>query len=230
MILIFDLDDTLYPESEYVKSGLFAVSKHLSSQFKIDHTSVYNDMLIDLVKNGRGLIFNNILDKHDALTRKNLFKCISVYRKHKPKINLYPEALNCLNELKDYNKYIVTDGNIIVQRQKIKALNIKKKFKKTIPTYQYGLKYSKPSTLCFDKIMTWEKCDATNMIYIGDNPNKDFVNIKKIGIKTIRVLTGNYKNLILSKKFEAEITIKNLTLLTTKLIQQIQNENKKFQY
>ena len=78
--------------------------------------------------------------------------------------------------------------------------------------------------------MTWEKCNATNMIYIGDNPNKDFVNIKKIGIKTIRVLTGNYKNLILSEKFEAEITIKNLTLLTTKLIHKIQNENKKFQY
>ena len=76
--------------------------------------------------------------------------------------------------------------------------------------------------------MNWEKCDPSNMIYIGDNPNKDFVNIKKLGIKTVRVLTGNYKNLKLSKKFEAEITIRNLNFLTIKLIQQIQNENRKF--
>ena len=228
MILIFDLDDTLYPELEYVKSGLFAVSKYFSSKFKIDQTSIYNDMLIDLLNNGRGLVFNNFLDKHNIFTKKNLNKCISIYRKHNPKINLYLEAINCLAELKDYNKYLITDGNIIVQRQKIKALNIKNNFKKTIPTYQYGLKYSKPSTLCFEKIMNWEKCDPSNMIYIGDNPNKDFVNIKKLGIKTVRVLTGNYKNLKLSKKFEAEITIRNLNFLTTKLIQQIQNENRKF--
>jgi len=228
MILIFDLDDTLYPELEYVKSGLFAVSKHFSLKFKLDQISIYNEMIIDLLDNGRGLIFNNFLIKNDIYTKKNLYKCISIYRKHNPKINLYPEAVNCLNELKDYIKYLITDGNIIVQRQKIKALNIKNNFKKTIPTYQYGLKYSKPSTLCFEKIMNWEKCDPSNMIYIGDNPNKDFVNIKKLGIKTIRVLTGNYKNLKLSKNFEAEITIRNLNFLTTKLIQQIKNENRKF--
>ena len=226
MILIFDLDDTLYSELEYVKSGLTEVSKHLSSEFKIDPASIYNDMFNDLVNNGRGLVFNNILNKHRTFTIKNLYKCISVYRSHNPKINLYPEAVDCLEELKDFNKYIVTDGNIIVQRKKIAALNIKKTFKKTIPTYQYGLNYSKPSTLCFEKIMNWEKCDASNMIYIGDNPKKDFVNIKRLGIKTIRVLTGGYKNLKLSQKFEAEITIKTLGELTIKLIEKIQNENK----
>jgi putative hydrolase of the HAD superfamily len=35
MVLIFDLDDTLYDEMSYVKSGFNAVAFHLSYLFKI---------------------------------------------------------------------------------------------------------------------------------------------------------------------------------------------------
>ena len=49
------------------------------------------------------------------------------------------------------------DGNLNTQRQKIKALRLDRFFKKSIPTYQYGLRYSKPSTYVFQKICNWEK-------------------------------------------------------------------------
>ena len=42
------------------------------------------------------------------------------------------------------------------------------------------------------------------MYYIGDNPKKDFVNLNPLDVTTIRVLTGEYKNLMVSKKFEAK--------------------------
>ena len=48
------------------------------------------------------------------------------------------------------------------------------------------------------------------MVYIGDNPNKDFVGIKRLGVKTVRVLTGCYKAQQVSRDFDAETTIDNL--------------------
>lgn len=226
MILVFDLDDTLYPEIDYVKSGIYTVAKYLSEKYNLDAKEINIEMFTDLKLNGRGLIFNNILHNYNIYSKKELNNCVSVYRKHKPKISLYEAAEKFLDSHQYFNKYIITDGNINVQRNKIKALGLKKYFKKTIPTYQYGINHSKPSTLCFEKIMKWENCKASDLIYIGDNPNKDFVNIKKIGIRTIRVLTGGFKGILLENHFEAEITIKSLDQLNINLINELKNENK----
>ena len=51
---------------------------------------------------------------------------------------------------------------------------------------------------CFSKIKKIEKCDFTDMYYIADNPLKDFINLKKVKIKTIRLMRGTYKNLKIS--------------------------------
>ena len=214
MILIFDLDDTLYPEIEYVKSGFLAVSKYLSKAHNIKSNLIYDEMFLHLTSEGRGLIFNKVLAKLNIYSVKEVKKCISVYRNHNPNIKIYKEADACLNRFNEYRKYIITDGNVFVQRKKINSLNIKHRFVKTLPTYQYGLNYSKPSILCFKKIVKWEDCEFSDIVYIGDNPNKDFVNIKKEGIHTVRVLTGGFRNTFLDKDFEADNTIKSLDDLT----------------
>jgi putative hydrolase of the HAD superfamily len=51
------------------------------------------------------------------------------------------------------------------------------------------------------------------MIYIGDNPFKDFFNCNKVGIKTVRVMRGMYKEIKVSKFYDAKIKIKNLSEL-----------------
>lgn len=226
MILVFDLDDTLYPEIDYVKSGIYSVAKYLSKKYNLDAEEINIEMFTDLNLNGRGLIFNNILHNYNIYSKIELKNCLSVYRKHKPKIRLYKEAEKFLCTHQYIDKYIITDGNINVQRKKIEALGLKKYFKKTIPTYQYGINHSKPSTLCFEKIIKWENCEPSDLIYVGDNPNKDFVNIKKIGIRTIRVLTGGFKEIKLDNHFEAEIIIKSLDKLNINLINELENENK----
>ena len=58
MVLIFDLDDTLYNEMSYVKSGFNAVAFHLSYLFKIRQESIFNKLLKVLKENGRGKVFN----------------------------------------------------------------------------------------------------------------------------------------------------------------------------
>lgn len=221
MILIFDLDDTLYPEISYVESGFHAVAEFISAELKLDVAILFKEIKEIHNLKGRGAIFNELLLKHNCLSEERVKKCISVYRKHEPNIRLSDEGRNCLQRFNEYRKYLVTDGNVIVQRKKIKALGIQKYFVKTIPTYQYGLNYSKPSTLCFEKIKNWEKCSYSDMLYVGDNPHKDFVNNNKLGIYTIRILTGGYRDLKVGHDYDAQYTLQSLDELTIDFLKKI---------
>ena len=48
------------------------------------------------------------------------------------------------------------------------------------------------------------------MVYIADNPKKDFVNCNKVGILTVRLLRGEFKNLKVTRNFDAKYKIKDL--------------------
>ena len=99
-----------------------------------------------------------------------------------------------------------------MQAIKIKSLKISKYFKKIFITNQYGIKNNKPSIFCFEKIRKLEKTTFNNLVYIGDNPKKDFL-VKKYGITTIRLKRGIYKKIKLENKFEADYSINNLKRL-----------------
>ena len=125
MVLIFDLDDTLYDEMSYVKSGFNAVAFHLSYLFKIKKKTIYNKLLKVLKENGRGKVFN-IICSYYKFKKKNLVKdLINIYRSHKPLIKVKQEATKMLEYYSGYNKYIITDGNYLVQKKKSQIFKIK---------------------------------------------------------------------------------------------------------
>ncbi len=222
MIIVTDLDDTLYPEIEFVYSGFREVSMYLSQTFGIDPNESFRVMLDELKSNGRGKVFDSVLERHHINTPSNRKKCLSVYRSHKPDLKLYPEAERFLSRFSAHRKYLVTDGNILVQRNKIRALGLQSHFVKTIPTYQYGIQYSKPSTFCFEKILSWEgQKSPSELVYIGDNPKKDFVSLNKMGAKTIRVLTGEFGSFKASSGFDAQHTFNTLDEITEEFISKI---------
>ena len=46
------------------------------------------------------------------------------------------------------------------------------------------------------------------MVYVGDDPNKDFVNLNPLGMKTVRVLTGRFKyQKLISRQFAIGLLI-----------------------
>jgi putative hydrolase of the HAD superfamily len=212
MILVFDLDDTLYDEKQFVYSGFLEVANWISEMSKTSSNVIYESMVKDLFANGRGEVFNNALKKYFHITKKNIKKCISIYRLHKPRINLEKDVVDLLMELgKTYKLYIVTDGNKIVQNNKIKYLGVEKYIKKAFITYRYGLTASKPSLKCFEIIKNIEKINWQELVYIGDNPNKDFVNLNKVNAITIRVLQGDYANIEVTNEYDAKFKIDKLT-------------------
>jgi putative hydrolase of the HAD superfamily len=211
MPLIFDLDDTLYSEKTYVFGGLRSVAELGKSLYGWNTRTSFEFMANFLETHGRGLIFDAWLTHNNAYSKSLVKLCVRTYRSHIPKIALYPSARRMLSHyLKKQPLYLVTDGNKIVQARKIEALQIAHLFKRIFITHRYGIKYAKPSLHCFDIIRRHENCDWSNLIYVADNPAKDFVNLKTAGARTIRVLTGSYAGVVARPKFDAEFKVQSL--------------------
>jgi putative hydrolase of the HAD superfamily len=216
MTLVFDLDDTLYNEVDFVLGGFRAVSKYLAKSYKVSEKSSYLFMKSRIDR--RGDIFDELLKKYNIYTSREVKKCIKIYRNHKPKISLTREAIKCLKRFEDFPIYIVTDGHKVVQRRKIKALGLDRYVIKSYPTNAYGKDKAKPNPHCFMLIVNREKTLPAKVVYIADNPKKDFVGIKPLGFKTIRLLRGPYKELRVSAEYDADLSISSLNQLTTSKI------------
>ena len=209
-IIIFDLDDTLYDSRIFTFQGFWSVSIFLSKITNVDKKIIYYKILSFSKKNNKRA-FNMILENLN-LPKKYLVKLLSIYRYSNKKLFLYEDAKYLLNFLGYKRSFLITDGNKKMQAIKIKSLKISKYFKKIFITNQYGIKNNKPSIFCFEKIRKLEKTTFNNLVYIGDNPKKDFL-VKKYGITTIRLKRGIYKKIKLENKFEADYSINNLRRL-----------------
>lgn len=214
MILIFDLDDTLYDERIYVLSGLRAVATYGHDHFGWDPTESFQYMLNVLDSYGRGQIFDAWLVSKGKYSRSLVKKCVNVYRHHTPSLKIEPYVEELLRGFKlRYPLYMVTDGHKIVQQKKVEALGIAHFFRKVMITHRYGIRYAKPSTYCFELIRKNERCRWEDMIYVGDNPTKDFVNLNPLGVKTVRVSTGVHRNVEAMPGYDAHYSIANLAQL-----------------
>lgn len=219
-VLVFDLDDTLYDELSYVDSGFRAVARFLADEFQVDYSAVYQVMKRELV-NGRGRIFDVALAAFGLYSLQRVRRCVSVYRLHKPSIALYPEADACLARLRDLPLYIVTDGNKVVQQHKVEALGLPERVNRVFITHRFGIRHAKPSPYCFSKICANESVPPNQVVYIADNPRKDFVGIKPPSFRTVRVLTGQHRLLAMPEEYEAEWRIASLQEMNQELLDRI---------
>lgn len=209
-VIVFDLDDTLYDELSYVKSGFHEVASFIAKKYNVAEVETNKWMWSRLQTHGRGSIFDDVLRHYGIYTKKVAKECLSVYRTHKPNISLPDNTLKFLKSISSYPLYIVTDGNKIVQHNKLEALGLYPIMKHCYVTHRYGKKNAKPSPYCFTHIMRQEKVESQDIVYVGDNPRKDFVGIKPLGFKTIRIMTGQHKHIEMPEEYEADDRIKTL--------------------
>lgn len=212
-VIVFDLDDTLYEELSFVYSGLRAVAGYLQTEAGIDEKESFSVMYSELHSVGRGKIFDRVLDKYGLFTRIRVSRCLSVYRSHKPVIMLYPDAAQCLHDHKEIPLYIVTDGHKLVQQRKLEALGLCSEgsgIRRCFISRRFGIHNEKPSPHCFQIICGLENVQPDEVIYVGDNPHKDFVGIKPLGFRTVRIMRGNHHFVEMPPEYEADHRISSL--------------------
>lgn len=220
--MVFDLDDTLYDEISYVRSGFAAVADFMAQRWELDSSAIYDRLTHALKTDGRGRVFDSVLSHYGRCSKSNVQRCLGIYRRHKPTISLHDAGEQCLRRFDSYIRYLVTDGNKVVQSNKVEALRLKPRFERVFITHRFGIRHAKPSPYCFQLIAKTEGVSPQNIVYVGDNPVKDFVGLKPLGFKTVRVLTGVHRDVRLSRCFEADVSIPSLDELTPHLIEELQ--------
>jgi len=214
VILIFDLDDTLYDETLFVEGGLRAVARLGKERWGWDPVESLATLREILARDGRGKVFDRWLEGHGAWSRSRARDCVRVYRNHSPEIGLFPAGRRMIEKYRSRAPlYLVTDGNKIVQRNKVDALDLWPDFKRIFITHRFGVAAAKPSIHCFERIKAEADCAWHEMIYVGDNPAKDFVNLTPLGVTTVRVLTGAHREVPALPGHDALFTIPDLDAL-----------------
>ncbi len=188
LCVVFDLDDTLYKEIDYLKSAY----RFIANQLETRHWSaerIYNTML-DEYYNGRDAfaVVKSIFGI-DTPTETLL----QWYRTHIPNIALPEDSKNLLDHLrdKDIPIGILTDGRSITQRNKIKALGLNR----YMPEHNVAISEEFGSEKPAEKNYRYFESlypEVENFIYIGDNPRKDFITPNRLGWKTVGLLDDGH--------------------------------------
>lgn len=189
--VVFDLDDTLYDEVEYCKSGFAAVAEFLAKLPKAPKAEYIFDCLWrQFTAGNRTRTFNAALEQLGiSYDDKLIEELIRVYRHHVSKITLPQDSKNVLAQLGDkYTLALLTDGFLPAQKLKVQALGIEKYFKCIIYTEELGRDCWKPSPAGFEKIMQTLNVKPENIAYVADNEEKDFIAPNKLGFLTIQII------------------------------------------
>jgi putative hydrolase of the HAD superfamily len=185
--LVFDLDDTLYPERDYARSGLRAAGAAAERQFGIQGLG---EIAIALFNRGRrGDIFQEALRQVQwSDVEAAVPAMIRAYRHHSPSIRLYPDVEEVLPRLRRFGRLaLITDGYLPPQQLKVQALGVESFFDPIIYTEQLGRHCWKPAEQAFISLEQTCSAAATDCVYVADNPRKDFIAPRKRGWVTIRI-------------------------------------------
>lgn len=177
--VIFDLDDTLYSEKDYVRSGFRAISSDLGK----DETFV--DELWTYFEEGKPAI-DCVLKKWNRMDMKDML--LKVYRSHIPDIALYDGVIETIRSLRDagIKVGIITDGRPEGQRNKIQALGLESLVDDIIITDELGgIQFRKPCDIAFRIMANRWILNPTEIIYVGDNISKDFQAPKQLGMRSV---------------------------------------------
>lgn len=184
--LVLDVDDTLYLEREYVRSGFAALEALVWSRWQVAGFAARAWQLFE--QGARGDTFQRVLSAQGIqASPDDLAWLVRCYREHSPQISLLEDARRCLDALPPLFLAVLTDGPSPSQHAKIHALGLPRWARQLIVTADHGPDWGKPGLHGFRAIEAASGARGPDCVYIADNPLKDFAGPHQLGWQTIRM-------------------------------------------
>jgi putative hydrolase of the HAD superfamily len=184
-VIVFDLDDTLYPEADYVDSGV----RHVCAQIK----SLCGQDCYEVIQAHRlqdaNLDWLSLVCELTGLKPSVKESLLWMYRLHLPDIKLTENCSVSLEKIKTaaLAAAVLTDGRSLTQKLKLTALGLNH-----WPAYiSEDYCSAKPAPDRFKAIQ--KDFPADQYVYVADNVQKDFLGCNPLGWLGIG-MRGNGRN------------------------------------
>jgi putative hydrolase of the HAD superfamily len=173
-LVVFDLDDTLFLERDYVRSGFRAVGDFVRRELGVP--GFFKAAWRRFNAGERSSIFDRVLAEKGVPPERRLIRAILArYRSHVPKVRLCPDARRFLERLPEGVAVgVITDGRFLSQRAKVRALGLDRLVRDIVITGRWGPRYAKPHPRAFRWMERRFRLKGGACAYVGDNPSKDF--------------------------------------------------------
>ncbi len=217
--VVFDLDDTLFPERDYALSGFAAVAKAFTAQLATPASELFVTMLTISDGPDRARVYNALCDELRARgslpgnTDSLVQDMVACHRSHSPRIELFPDAERALTRLAGRVRLgIISDGYLIAQRAKVDALGLRTRVDEIILTDQWGRDFWKPHARAFEEMSARLGVPHSACVYVADNVAKDFIAPRQLAWQTVLVRRpgGTYSDLVVPKGGQADVTLDSL--------------------
>lgn len=221
--IVFDLDDTLYRECDFVRSGIRSVDTWARSQLGV---SGFAETAIRLWNEGRRerLFDATLAALGMAADPAAIAAMVAVYRDHLPRIQLAPDARDFLASDHGFSLALVSDGFGITQRHKAAALGLSgHAFDPIIFTDDWGEEFWKPHRRAFEAIEAAHRDRSSRFVYVADNPAKDFLAPRALGWATVQIDRPGaiHSRTPPSERHRADMRIRSLRDLTRQRVESL---------
>lgn len=182
-LIVFDLDDTLYNELDFLRSAYREIAMALDPE---NWQRLFASMF-SLYREGR-----NVFETISMDYAIDIGDLLHTYRNHAPDINPFEGVHHLMERIGDLGGQIglLTDGRSKTQRAKIEALKIGPYLDKVVISEEFGSE--KPNARNYEAFTATLK--PRTAYYIADNFKKDFITAKALGWRTVGLL-DNGKNI-----------------------------------
>lgn len=186
----FDLDDTLYFERDYVKSGFEAVAEYAAAGTSVAAADAFGFLWGEFLAGVRGTTFDDLLARYpEVAARRSVADLVAHYREHAPTLDYLPGAEALLRELlaRDVALAVISDGPLVSQQAKADALGVARYAAPVVLTDSWGPDYWKPHVRAFEVVAEAFALPPERLVYVGDNPIKDFHAPRALGWQSVRL-------------------------------------------
>lgn len=221
--VVFDLDDTLYPEKVYIQSGFRAVSRQIAQlEAHLEGQVIYELLCEEFDQGQRQRVFDKVLERLGLIVDDQMIaELVSLYRCHRPVLKLEDSVRMVLEQLGSrYKLGLLTDGWLPAQKLKVESLALESTFDHIIYTEELGRQYWKPARRPYELMTDELGVSHDQCAYIADNPVKDFVAPNQLGWLTIQLhrSEGVHAHAKTPPNGEPQIVVKDITQVPSTLL------------
>lgn len=192
--VLFDLDDTLYDQQRWLAPAWEAVAA-AAAPYGIDGAALARE-LVAVAAGGsdRGRIIDRALARLQPAADVPLAPLLAAFRSSAPqRLSPYAGVRRALRSLRDTVPIgLVTDGDVTIQRAKLRLLALQDAFDVVVLSDELGRERRKPHPAPFSAALAALGVRPQDAVHVGDRPDKDVRGAAAVGMRAIRVRTGEY--------------------------------------